>query len=169
MATAAPPAGATSGELVRWAFERLDARDVDALRRVWTADTVERFPQGTYRGADAITGYFTEALTALPDWHIEVVALVERGDDVFVRWHITGTHSGGAFQGIAPSGRAIAIDGMDHIVVRDGTIVTNFVVFDQLQFARQIGMLPHEGARGDLAMKAAFNAKSRLLGRLRRR
>jgi len=168
MATAAPPAGATNGELIRGSFERLNARDLETLRRFWSAETVERFPQGAYHGTDAIAAYFAEALAALPDWHMEVVALVEQGDDVFVHWHLTGTHSG-AFQGIAPSGRAIALDGMDHFVLRDGVVVTNFVVYDQMQFARQIGMLPQDGSRGDRAAKAAFNAKSRLLGRLRRR
>jgi predicted ester cyclase len=169
MATAAPPAGATSGELIRWSFERLNARDLEALRQFWSPETVERLPHGAYRGTDAIAAYFAEALAALPDWRMEVVALVEQGDDVFVQWHLTGTHSGGAFQGIAPSGRAIALDGMDHFVMGDGIIVTAFVVFDQMQFARQIGMLPHDGSRGDRTVKAAFNAKTRLLGRLRRR
>ncbi len=58
---------------------------------------------------------------------------------------------------------------MDHFVVRDGTVASNFVVFDQMQFARQIGMLPADGSAADRAMKAAFNAKTRLLARLRRR
>ena len=54
MATMAPPAGATNGELIRWSFERLNARDLEALRGLWSAETVERFPQGTYLGTDAI-------------------------------------------------------------------------------------------------------------------
>ncbi|MGI9099916.1 MAG: ester cyclase [Solirubrobacteraceae bacterium] len=159
----------TNGELIRWSFERLNARDLQTLRRFWSAETVARFPQGAYRGTDAIAAYFAEALASLPDWHMEIVALVEQGDDVFVHWHLTGTHSGSPFQGIAPSGRAIALDGMDHVVMRDGVVVTTFVVYDQMQFARQIGMMPQDGSRGDRAVKAAFNAKSRLLGRLRRR
>lgn len=165
---AIPPADATGGDLVRWSFERLNAHDLEALRRFWSAETVERFPQGTYRGADAIAGYFAEALAALPDWHIEIVALAEQGEHVFVHWHLTGTHSGAHYQGIAPSGRAIALDGIDHFVVRDGSVVSNFVVFDQLQFARQIGMLPADGSAADRARKAAFNASLRVRRRLRR-
>ncbi len=48
-------------------------------------------------------------------------------------------------------------------------IATNFVVFDQMQFARQLGRLPSDGSRADRATKAAFNAKTRLLARVRRR
>ena len=30
--------------------------------------------------------------------------------------------------------------------MRDGRTVSNFVVFDQLQFARQVGLVPEDGA-----------------------
>ena len=163
-----PPTGVSNAELVRWAFERLNERDLDGLRQVWDADTVERFPTGTVRGPEAIASYFEEAFAALPDWQMEVVTIVEQGDDVLVHWQLTGTHSGGPFQGIAPTGRHITLDGMDHFVVRDAKVVSNFVVFDQMQFARAVGMLPQDGSRADRAAKAAFNARSKLLARLRR-
>lgn len=169
MASAKPAAGASNGEIVRWTFEVLDEHDVAALRTMWTDDTVERFPTGTVRGAAGMVAYFEALFAALPDLRMRVVALAENGDDVFVHWHMTGTHSGAPFEGIAPTGRRLAIDGMDHFVIRDGTIATNFVVFDQMQFARQLGLLPADGSRGDRATKAAFNAKARLLARARRR
>lgn len=169
MAVATPPTGVSNGELVRWAFEMINAHDVDALRQVWTDATSERFPSGSEIGADAMAGYFERLFAAVPDVHMQVVALAESGEDVFVHWHMTGTHSGAPFEGIEPTGSAIALDGMDHFVMRDGTVATNFVVFDQMQFARQIGMLPADGSPGDRATKAAFNAKTRLLSRLRGR
>lgn len=162
MTTTTPPTDVSNGELVRWAFEVLNTRDVTPLRAFWTDATVERFPQETARGADAIAAYFEATFAALPDFHIEIVALVEQGDDVFVQWHLTGTHSGAAFQGIEPTGRPVALDGIDHFVVRDDMVASNFVVYDQMQFARQVGMLPADGSRADRGMKAAFNAKTRL-------
>jgi hypothetical protein len=42
MAVADPPAGVPNGDLVRWTFEMIDARDVDALRQVWTGAATER-------------------------------------------------------------------------------------------------------------------------------
>lgn len=170
MAVAAtPPTGVSNGEIVRWAFETIDAHDVDALRQLWTADTTERFPSGTLHGADAMAGYFERLFAALPDLNMRIVTIAEAGDDVFVHWHMTGAHTVDPFEGIDATGRAVAIDGIDHFVIRDGTIASNFVVFDQMQFARQIGMLPPDGSAGDRAKKAAFNAKTRLLARLRRR
>jgi len=169
MAVATPPTGVSNGELVRWTFDVINAHQIEPLRHVWSDDGVERFPSGTIRGADAIAGYFRDLFAALPDVHIEVVALAETGADVFVHWHMTATHTGAPFEGIDATGRAVAIDGMDHFVVRDGTIATNFVVFDQMQFARQIGMLPPDRSAADRATKAAFNAKTRLLARVRSR
>ena len=161
--TNTPPAGASNGELIRWAFETLNGRDVAPLRGFRNDETVERFPDATCRGADEIAAYFEGIFAAVPDFHMRVDTLVEQGDDVFVHWHLTGTHTGAPFSGIAATGRELAIDGIDHFVLREGSVVSNFVVFDQMQFARQIGLLPADGSRLDVGLKSAFN----LLGRLR--
>ncbi|MGH2944558.1 MAG: ester cyclase [Solirubrobacteraceae bacterium] len=169
MAVAAPPTGVSNAELIRWTFEVLNEHDAEPMLQLWTDAVVERVPSGTFHGPDALAGYFRVLFAAVPDLHLKIVATAESGEDVFVHWHLTGTHTGAPFEGIEPTGRALAVDGMDHFVVRDGKIATNFVVFDQMQFARQVGMLPPDGSHGDRAMKAAFNAKTRLLRRLRRR
>ncbi len=165
--TAAPPAGTTNTELVRWAFDRLNDRDIATLKQLWTPETVERFPDRTCHGADEIAAYFEEAMAAIPDWHMEVRSITGDGDDVFVHWHLTGTHQG-VLLGIAPTGKRLAVDGIDHFVVRDGRVVSNFVVFDQLQYARQIGMMPPDGSGADRGLKAVFNARTKLAARLKR-
>jgi steroid delta-isomerase-like uncharacterized protein len=161
MATA-PPAGASNAELIRWAFEDcLNRQDVTPLRAFWTDETVERFPDETCRGADAIANYFERTFAGLPDFHMEIRSLVESGDHVFVQWRLTGTHTG-RFNGLEPTGRSVAVDGMDHFELRDGRVVSNFVVFDQMQVARQLGVLPADGSPADRAMKSAFNVKTRV-------
>jgi predicted ester cyclase len=169
MATvAAPSETASNAELIRWAFDILNTHDIAPLKPYWTQATRERFPTETCVGPDAIGAYFEAAFAAVPDFDIEIIGLAEQGADVFVQWRITGTHSGAAWRGIAPTRRAIELDGIDHFVVREGKIESNFVVFDQLQFARQIGMMPLDGSAADRGMKAAFNAKTRLLRRIMR-
>jgi predicted ester cyclase len=167
MAATAPPAGATNAQLVAWAFEALNAHDVAALRAVWTNETIETFPDATCRGTDEIATYFESVFSALPDLHFEVVKIVADGDTVFARWHITGMHTGGAWHGIEPTGRRIELDGFDHFTVRDGVIVSNFVVFDQMAVGRQMGLLPPDGSPGDRALKAAFNAKTKIAEAIR--
>ena len=168
MTIESPPAQASNGELICWAFQVLNRRDVATLRQFWTDETVQRFPDRTCVGADEIAAYFEEAFAAISDWHMEVVSIVEHGEDVFVHWHLTGRHTG-LLLGIKPTGKPLAIDGMDHFVVRDGRVVTNFVVFDQMQYARSLGMMPPDGSPPDRAMKAAFNAKTKIAEKLKQR
>ncbi len=170
MTVESPPAEATNAELVRWAFETLNQHDAAPLKQFWTSDTVERFPDRTCRGPDEIAAYFEETFSAIADFRMEVIAIAEQGDDVFVHWRLTGTHEG-PILGIEPTQKALAIDGMDHFVIRDGSVVSNFVVFDQMQYARQIGMMPADGSAADRAVKGAFNARTKLAelaARLRR-
>jgi steroid delta-isomerase-like uncharacterized protein len=169
MTTATPPVAASNAELIRWAFDQLNAHDVSPLRQFWDDDTLERFPDKVCRGADDIAAYFEAAFAALPDFHIAIVNLTAQDDDVYVHWKMTGTHSGAAWSGIDATGRRIEMDGIDHFVVRDGKVVSNFVVFDQTQFARAVGLLPADGSAADRAMKSAFNARTKLLRRLRER
>lgn len=166
MATSAPPAEATNAELVRWTVEAIGRQDLAAARLAWADDVVERFPDRTCRGVAELTAYFQEAYDAISDWGFEPLAVVGEGEDVLVHWRLTGVHTG-TLLGIAATGRPVSIDGMDHFVVRDGRIVSNFVVFDQMDYARQLGMIPADGSSGDRALKSAFNARTRLLGKLR--
>ena len=168
MAIASPPTGVTNAELVRWAFEQINRHDVTALREIWSADIVVRFPDRTCRGVDEVAGYFEDTFAALPDVRIEAASIVEQGDDVFARWRLTGTQNG-PVQGIEGTGKSIDLDGIDHFVLRDGRIVSNFVVFDQMQYSRQLGILPAQDSVGDKAMKAAFNARTKLARKLKER
>jgi predicted ester cyclase len=155
------------GALVATLFERVNAHDLPGIRGYWRADTEERFPDGTRRGPDEIGAWFEEVFAASPDLRVEVVSLLEQGDEVFVRWKASGTHTGGPFQGIAATGNRFELDGVDHFVIRDGHVATNFVIFDQMQFARAVGALPADGSAPDRALRAAFNAKTRVVERIR--
>ena len=168
MATQAPPAEATNAELVRWSFDAINRRDLEGLKQFWTPTSVERFPDRTCHGADEMAAYFQETFDAIPDMHMEVVTVTEQGDDVFVQWHLTGTHEG-PLLGIAPTGKRLAVDGMDHFVLRDGRVESNFVVFDQMQYARQIGLMPPDGSAPDKALKAAFNARTKVAAKVAER
>ena len=168
MAVATLPTGVSNADLLRWSFEQLNRQDVTALRQLWSDDVVERFPDRTCHGRDEVAAYFEETFAAIPDFRIEIVGLVEQGDEVVVRWRLTGTQQG-RIQGIDGTGKRLELDGVDHFVLRDGRIVSNFVIFDQMQWARHIGLMPPEGSAADRAVKAAFNAKTRVTTELQAR
>ena len=167
MAATALPENATNAQLVTWAFDVINSHDITPLRAHWTPETVERFPDRTCRGGDEIAAYFQGLFAAVPDVHMEIVHLAAEGDAVFVRWHLTGTHTGTAWAGIETTGRRIELDGVDHFTVRGGTVVSNFVVFDQMEVGRQLGLMPPDGSPPDRALKAAFNAKTKIAEAIR--
>jgi steroid delta-isomerase-like uncharacterized protein len=157
----------SSVEIARHIFENvLNQRDADALRPYWAHDLVEELPTGTYRGPDEMARYFAESFDALPDFHIEPEEIVGENDTVFVKWRMTGTFSGRPWQGIEPTGDRIELLGIDCFTFRDEKIMRNEAVFDQMSFARQIGMLPAQDSIGERAMKGAFNARTKLKQRL---
>ncbi len=167
MAVQALPVDVTSTELMRWIFERLNAHDVASLRAFWTDDTVASFPDATCHGPDELAAYFSDKFASIEGFHLEVLAIAESGDNVLVHWRMTGRHTG-TLLGLAGTGRAITIDGMDHFVLRDGKALTNTIVFDQMAFARQVGLLPPDRSAVDQALKAAFNTKTKAVEALRR-
>ena len=162
------PEGVTTTELLRWVFDRLNDHDVESLRRFWTSETVEYFPDATCHGGAEVASYFRDKFAAIEGFHLEPVAIVVGGDDALVHWRMTGRHIG-PILGVEGTGREIALDGIDHFVLGDATVVTNTVVFDQMSFARQVGLLPADRSASDRALKAAFNARNRLLVAARRR
>ncbi|HZE51124.1 MAG TPA: ester cyclase [Jatrophihabitantaceae bacterium] len=158
----------SNAELVRQTVEQIAGQDLDAARKVWTDATVERFPDRTCHGPDEIAAYFSDLYRAIEDFHVEVITIAGSGDDVFVQWRMTGRHTGPVL-GVAGTGRELAVDGMDHFVVRDGMVVSNFVVFDQMQFARQVGLLPPDASAADRALKGAFNARTKVVDAVKKR
>jgi steroid delta-isomerase-like uncharacterized protein len=149
--------------VVRQTFAALDMRDIDRFRELVHPEAEDRFlAVGTFTGREAIVAFFKEMFAAVPDARLEVRRVVASGDVAAVEWTMRGTFNGGAFQGIRPTGKAVEIEGVDVIEVRDGLQYRNSIYYDGASFARQIGMLPPLGSRGDRALLALFNARTRL-------
>lgn len=154
---------ASNVETVRHYFEvMLNKRDANTLTPVWHEDVVAELPTGTIRGRDALRDYFASTFAAAPDFHIEAKSIVGDGDKVLVRWHIRATFSGAPWMGIEPPAKPIELDGVDCFTMRDGRVLHNFVIYDQMSFARQIGMMPPQDSPLERAMIGAFNMRTRL-------
>ncbi|HEX8052989.1 MAG TPA: ester cyclase [Thermoleophilaceae bacterium] len=163
----ASPATSTNADLVRRAFEAVNRHDARAASELWSEDALWRVPEQTIRGPRQVAAWFEELFAAMPDVRFDVIAIAAEGPDVFVHWHMAGRHTG-RLTGLDGTGRSIALDGMDHLVVRDGKIAANTIVFDQLESARQVGALPPLGSRADRLMTAMLNVRTKLVSSLRR-
>ena len=159
---------ADAREMAETYFAALRERDLDAIAACWAPDGVDDMVgQAELHGPAGVRGFFAELFAAVPDFQFSVDDIIVDGDRAAVRWHATGTFAGeGAYQGIAPTGQAVALSGLDLLEVRDGKLVSNHAFADGMGFARQIGMLPTRGSSAESRALSAFNAKTRAARRL---
>ncbi len=78
---------------------------------------------------------------AFPDLQIVQADSVTEGDKVAFRWLMSGTHEGESI-GVAPTGKRIAVIGMDIVRIRNGEIIDYWGEFDVMGMLRQLGITP---------------------------
>ena len=156
--------------LMGQSFAAINARDLETLSTFWHDDIVEDFVVlGTIQGKEAVAAFFTELFTAVPDLEFTTERIMPIDPTTAVgEWMLTGTLSGGPFQGVEPNGSHVSLRGIDVMRFEDGLLLHNTIYYDGLAFARQVGMLPAAGSRTDRAMMASFNAMTKVKSRLRR-
>ena len=93
-------------------------------------------------GIPAVTGQVIGLFAMLPDasWtphHTCSVASVEGGVKIAVRWTMEGTHSGHGVLG-APTGRPLFVMGMSHFHLRNGRVVEEWMIYDELALRIQL-------------------------------
>lgn len=91
--------------------------------------TSHDWPERGPTGPRAFRDYYSALRSAVPDARYEVDDLIAEDDKVVVRWRLLGTHKG-AFQGIAPTGRAIVLKGIAIYRVENATLMERWVVSD---------------------------------------
>lgn len=134
---------AREDEVARAVVAAADAHDLEQLRGHWSADIIEVVPfAGKMEGREALAAYFAGMFDALPDFGLEAERVAASGKTVFVQWRMTGTFSGGAWNGMEATGRAIDLRGMDCMTIREDEIVANFVAYDTMAFLAQAGISP---------------------------
>jgi steroid delta-isomerase-like uncharacterized protein len=118
----------TRGDLaVAGALLAADLVDHDALA----------FP-GRAPGAEGLLQVVAMVRAALPDLRRELHEQVCEGDRVVTRFTDRGTHRG-ALLGVPPTGRVVAVRGINVERVRDGRIAELWHVEDLLGLLQQIG------------------------------
>jgi steroid delta-isomerase-like uncharacterized protein len=140
-------------------LDAIASRDVEAIGAHWREDGVEDLvPIGPLRGREEIKNFFRDTFAAMPDAETKLVRVVADDRHAAVEWRMTGVFNGAPFQGIDPTGKVMDVRGLDVMEIQDGEIVSNTAYFDNMAFARQIGMMPAQDSSAERAMKSAFNA-----------
>ena len=117
----------TTAQIAKSYFGAIAKRDLDAAVALWKPGSRDHIHGiADMRSAAEIKGFFSSQYAAFPDWKFEILELAASGKNAACRWRVTGTFLGpGRFQGLAPTGGSIEIEGCDMLRVEDGQIVEN--------------------------------------------
>ena len=80
---------------------------------------------------------------AFPDCEISKEEVIAEGDTVVVRERFTGTHDGGPYRGIEPTGAAVDVSETVTFRIEDGRIAEIWFEWDELGMYEQLGVIEH--------------------------
>jgi steroid delta-isomerase-like uncharacterized protein len=89
------------------------------------------------RGAAGVINFIATARAGLPDVQYEIDDIFGAGDRVAMRFTMRGTHRGDVL-GHPPTGRRVAMSGMNIYRLEDGKIAESWQLFDIPGLIRQI-------------------------------
>ncbi len=155
----------TTTEVAKRYFDALSAHDLDAAVDCWEPGGVDRqVGQQELIAPDGTRAYFSDLFEAFPDFRFEVLDTTTYRNRTAVRWRAEATFAGpGSFQGFAPNGARIAIEGCDVITVVDDKIHSLDAYLDSGEIARQLGFLPASGSPAEARLAALANFRTRVL------
>jgi predicted ester cyclase len=152
----------TTAQIAKAYFGALADRDLDLAVSLWKPggrDVIHGIAD--LKAPGDIKAFFTGQYAAFPDWDFQILELCASGKYAACRWRVNATFTGpGRFQGLAPTGAPIMIEGCDMLRVEDGQIVENNAYTNAVLLAQQLGMMPPPGSTADRVMTGAFNAKT---------
>jgi steroid delta-isomerase-like uncharacterized protein len=117
--------------------------DLALLPAIYAPDFTAHWPPSAAvpvrRGHDAVGRGLAGLRAAFPDWREVVLDLFGEGDRVASRYVASGTHLG-AWNGLAPSGCSVEIHEISVFRIRDGLIVEQWCMFDELARLQQLAV-----------------------------
>jgi steroid delta-isomerase-like uncharacterized protein len=131
---------AANKDLVRrFVEEVLVGGDFAALAELTTCTCIDHAASaGQPGGLAGVARLMIAWRAAFPNLAITVEELAAAGDRVAARWTLSGTHRG-AFLGVRPTGRRVAVAGLELYRLAAGRIVERWAVVDLLGLLRQLG------------------------------
>ena len=92
-------------------------------------------------GIEGFKDYYNNYLVGFSNITFTIVDLFGQGDKIVKHWNFKGTHSGDFF-GIPATGNEVNIDGVTLVKMKDGKIAQEQDFLDNLEFYKQLGLIP---------------------------
>ena len=130
----------------RWSEELWGQGNLAVADEIIAPDYVRHDPGDPFPayGPDDVKRIVTMLRSMLPDFKIEVEAMVAEGDMVVSRYTATATDTKG-YMGMPPTGKAIRTPAIQIFRFANGKIIESWAARDDLGTLRQLGQLPARG------------------------
>jgi predicted ester cyclase len=160
----------TTAQVAKAYFGAIADRDLETAAALWKPGCKDHLHGlAELTAPEGVKQYFGAMFEAFPDFDFEILELAASGQNAACRWRTTATFTGpGRFQGLAPTGDRIVLEGCDMLRVEDGQIVANNAYTNGAELAQQLGLLPKQGTAADRVVTGAFNAKTAAATAIRR-
>ena len=150
--------------------EAWNSHDADRIEPLVIRDVVWLDPAlpEPARGLDEVKELMRSAWVAFPDLRFTSgpLWLDPHEDSMSWAWRMEGTHDGPLDPpGFAPTGRRIDVDGIDVWDFEDGRIRRYRAYYDMADVARQLGVMPPPGSRGERVGVMLQRASARFVRR----
>jgi steroid delta-isomerase-like uncharacterized protein len=150
--------------------EAWNSHDADRIEPLVIRDVVWLDPAlpEPARGVDEVKDLMRSAWVAFPDLRFTPgpLWLDPHEDSMCWAWRMEGTHDGPLDPpGFAPTGRRIDVDGIDVWDFEDGRIRRYRAYYDLADVARQLGVMPPPGSRGERVGVMLQRASARFVRR----
>lgn len=161
----------TSAAVAREYMEAMAARDLTRAAAMWEPGGIDNLVGlAALRAPEEVDAYFSAIFAAVPEMDFQIQSITAQGDRAVVHWRMRGTFDGiGKMMGLVPNGRALDIEGMDLLRIRDGRIVSNTAITNGIEMARQLAVMPPQDSLLEQVGYGLFNAFAPLAKALRRR
>ncbi len=119
-------------------FEEVLSQKVPGVSNVlMTANAINHTPAGDVIGPGGFEQYVAEEWGAFPEARFRIDELISSGDQVMVRWTMTGRHLE-VFEGFPATGIGVRLDGLAIYRFEDGRIVASWLQYDRMVLVEQI-------------------------------
>jgi predicted SnoaL-like aldol condensation-catalyzing enzyme len=114
--------------------------DLSTLDHLMRDDYIQHNPD-VPQGKAGFIQFFMQTFKAIPDFKYSLKQMVADGDLVWMYSKTTGTHTGGEWLGVQPTGNTLSFDVVDMFRLQDGKIAEHWDVADTYSLFSQLGRI----------------------------
>ena len=128
--------------IVRKMIEAINKQNLASLNKLMASDFVMHMHAQQMQGLEVNNQVIEDEIKAFPDLHVAIEDIIAEEDKVCVRLQETATHTG-EYRGLTPTGNKLSYTVVAIWRIVEGKIVEGWIVYDQLDFLKQLGAIEY--------------------------